>query len=327
MNDRTPNIVKKIHNRLREQIAGFIDNRQHEEALIDQIERILSETKTKIPLLRDYRKHLKDPVHVAWETIDKMMAHIPGPIILDPAHWETSPVLKAIFTGPTDFADWLNHCDALKDAFRQSGSDSLFSLLVTEYNEKKSLGVALVGGLVQKDVLQKSVYFEDPRILVPQPDLETAKKEIRHRILVMLFTRELEEIADLKMLTEELERQQETLEVLLNHQKRHLGGENETKRDAQKIISDIDRKIDSIGRNPDSPAAHLRHVIEVLMNIENHLNLRPLVLRLNNLGIEVEKSSSDPFDEIEFAECTFTGEHRRAVIWTRISRSLYQRTK
>ena len=320
MNDRVPNVVKKIHHRLREQIAGFKENRQHEEALINEINRILSETKTKIPLLPHYQKKLKEPVHTAWGIIDNMMSHIPGPITIDPANWGKSPVLNAIFSGPDEFSNWLSHCHALQDAFQQTDANELFGLLVTEYHEKKSLGVAMVGDVVQKDVLQKSVYFEDPKILVPQPDLETAKIEIRHRILVILFTRELEEIADLKALTEELEKQQETLEILLQNRKKHSKEEDDTDKGAKQIISDIDRKIDSIGGHPDSPEGHLQHVIEVLMNIEKHINMTPIVLRLNNLGIEVDKSSSEPFDEISFAECTFTGEHRRTVIWTRIDR-------
>ena len=251
-----------------------------------------------------------------------MMVHIPGPIDLDPARWGSSPVLNAMFTGPDAFSGWLSSCSTLKDAFQKNTTDELFGLLVAEYKEKSSLGVGRVGDVVQKDVLQKSVYFENPGILVPQPDLETAKNEIRHRILVMLFTRELKEIADLAALTEELEKQQETLQILLYRRKMHAKEEDDTARGAKQIISDIDKKIERIGRHPDSPEGHLQHVIEVLMNIEQHLKMTPLVLRLNNLGIKVNKSSSESFSEISFAECTYIGEHRRTVIWARINRAL-----
>jgi hypothetical protein len=317
-------LFKKWLRCLQEKNAQHQLSKKHEDAMMNEIERILSETKTRIPELSHYRKRLKEPLHTAWMAIDGMMAHIPGPIDLNTAGWGNSPVLNAIFTSPDEFSSWLNSCSTLLDAFKKTTADELFGLLAAEYNEKSYIGVGRMGDIVLKDVLQKSIYFEDPRILVPQPDLETAKREVQHRILVMLFTLELKEIADLKALTKELEKQKEILKILLRRRKKHSKREDDTEKGAKQIISDIDKKIDRIGRNPDSAEGHLQHVIEALMNIEQHLKITPLVLRLNNLGIEVGKSSSEPFDEISFAEVTYTGEPRRTIIWAHVNRASLQ---
>ncbi len=318
------NFLKKRLKRLTRQTAALREQRRHENALINEIDRILSETKTKIPLVPHYRRQLKEPVRLALKTIDEMTAQIPGPEQLDPVLWGKSPVLQAVFTGPDAFSRWMDSCIALQNAFKQNHSDELFGLLVAQYKEKTSLGVAIVGEIVQKDVLQQSVYFENPRIVVPRPDLETAKKELRHRIIVMLFTRELDEIADLKSLTEELKRQQDILEIKLSMGKKQGAvkkTDDKTLREARQIIDAIDREIEGLGRNPDTPESHLEHVTEVLMNIKRHLEIKPFILRLNSLGVRVTASSPEPFDEISFAECTFTGDHKRAVIWVQINRS------
>ena len=309
-------------NRLSEKIGLFKRHRHEEKALLDEIDRILSETKTKIPRVSDYRKKLKDPIRVALEKINTMTALIPGPITLDPGKWEDSSILRALFISPGEFSQWAERCTTLQNAIHQYPASDLYGLLVADYNEKASFGVGLVGDVVQKDVLQKTVYFENPQIVVAQPNLESARGELRHRILVMLFTQELDEIADLQSLTEELERQQEILEVKLwSGKNRPTSGRinAETVKETRKIIDDIDVEIDKIGRHPDSAASHLKHVIEVLLNIEQHLSMDPFTLRINRMGVKVRPEVSGPYDEISFAECTYVGGHRRMVIWVKIN--------
>lgn len=320
----SPDFFSTWRHQFTKKLTGYHEKRLHEEALISEIDRILSETKTKIPLVPHYRKKLKEPVGLALKTITRMTAKIPGPILLDPAHWGKSPVLNAVFTGPDEFFRWIDTCGALQNAFKENNSDELFGLLVAEYKQKTTLGVALMGDIVQRDVRQESVSFEDPQIVVVQPDLDTAEKEVRHRILVMLFLHELDEIADLKSLTEELEKQQDVLKIKLSRMK-SMGPANtadaKTEMEAQRIINAIDHKIEGIGRRPDTPESHLEHVVEVLMNMDRYLSMTPFTLRLNSLGIRVTASSSESFDEISFAECTFTGFHKRAAIWVQINRA------
>nr|CBX29201.1 hypothetical protein N47_J01820 [uncultured Desulfobacterium sp.] len=307
-------------------MAVHREHLKHEKALINEINRILSETKTKIPLVPNYRGKLKKPVLLALETIAGMTEQIPGPISLDPALWGNSPVLKTVFTSRNEFSRWFNNCRSVQNAFKQNNSDKLFGLLVTQYKEKISFGVELIGEIVQKDVLQQSVSFEEPIIVVPHPDMATAQKELQHRILVLLFTHELDKIADLKLLKEEFERQQDILEIKLKlseenkNRSAKLGNKNVAS-EAKQIINDINRKIEVLGRNPDTPESHLRHVTEVLMDIDRHLKMIPLTIRLNNMGILVKASSSGPFDEISFAECTYKGSPKKAVIWVQINRS------
>jgi hypothetical protein len=299
--------------------------RDQEHVLINEIDRILAETKTKIPLVRNYRKQLKTPLSDALKEISSMIAQIPGPLELDLKLWEKDPVLRAVFTGPDQFSQWLGGCKSLRKAFERTEADELFGLLVADYKEKTSFGSEMNGDVLRRHVQQQSVFFEDPRILVPAPDLELARKELQHRILVMLFTRELNEIADLKSLKAELQKQQELLEFKLGGDEnpesgRATSSDGDNANEAQEVLSAIDQKIEEIGKNLDTPESHLRHVTRALMGLRQHLRMDPFTLQLNSLGIKVKASALDAVKKISLAECTFTGSSKRAVIWMRAKR-------
>ena len=308
------------------QLSLHSAEREREHALINEIDRIIAETKTKIPLVRNYRKQLKGPVLHALELVSMMVSRIPGPLELDPALWKKDPVLRIIFSGLDEFSQWLGSCSSLKDAFERTNSAELFGLLILDHKEKTFFGGEIEGEIVRRDVQKQAVYFENPRILVPAPDLEIARKELQHRILLMLFTRELKEIADLNSLKEELEKQQDLLELQLWVSEKPESGKatpaDAGKADeAGKVLKDIDREIEEIGKDPDTPESHLAHVTHALMDLRQHLQIDRFNLRLNSLGVKVKASSSEPFSEISLAECTFTGSPKRAGIWTRIKRS------
>jgi hypothetical protein len=227
-----------------------------------------------------------------------MISQIPGPIELDPELWEKDPVLKAVFIGSDEFSQWLHSCRSLRDAFEQTDAAELFGLLVAEYKEKTSFGYEMNGDILQRDVRLQSVYFEDPRILVPAPDLEIARQELQHRILVLLFTHELDEIADLKSWKEELQKQKDLLAFELwgnekpESEKAIPSGVDKAD-EAKKVLSDLDQKIEQIGNNLDTPEGHLAHAVRILTELEQHLRMDRFMIRLNSLGIKVKASSSE----------------------------------
>ncbi len=94
-------------------------NCDREKVLINEIERILAETKTKIPLVRNYRKMSKEPVLHAIKVVSEMASQIPGPIELESALWENDPVLEAFFIRPDEFSRWLASRISLRNSFEQ----------------------------------------------------------------------------------------------------------------------------------------------------------------------------------------------------------------
>ena len=317
---------KNQYNQFVSKLSLIRANRHREKASINEIERILAETKTKIPLVRNYRKLLRQPVQHALKVVSEMASQIPGPMDLDPALWESEPVLDAFFIKPDELSRWLHRRTSLRNAFEQTNAAELFGLLVAEYKEKIFFGAETYGEIVRRDVRKLSVSFENPRILVPAPDFETAHKKLHHRILTMLFTRELNEIADQKSIKKELEKQQDLLEFKIwgnkkpeSRKSNAVDGDKAT--EAEKILSAIDRELEDIGKNLDTPESHLNHVTQALMHLRHHLKIDGFDLRLNDMGIKVKPTSRKPFNKITLAEFTFTGSPRKVAIWTRIKRS------
>lgn len=315
---------KWYHRIVSKQTVPQAGDRQ-EQDLIDEIERIVSETKTKIPQVRNYRDKLKGPVLQALKAVSAMTSQIPGPLKLDPDLWKNDPALKIFFSGPDEFTSWLDGCSSLQQAFARTNAAHLFALLVGEHKEKTFFGVGVSGDIVSRDVLKQSVYFENPHLLTPAEDLETARRKLQHRLLTVLFTRELEEIAELKSAREELQRQQALLEFKLWGSEKPLPAPETAGGEAERLLNDINREIGKIGTAFDTPRGHLEHVILALTDLKNHLHISRFTLRLDSLGIRQQISPRGPVNEISLAECTFTGAPRRAAVWIQVDRSARKR--
>jgi len=267
--------------------------RNQEKALLKEIDRILSETKTKIPLIRNYRKKLEEPLARALEAVSAMIAQIPGPVELEPELWDKDPVLKAVFPGPDQFSQWLGSCKNLRDAFKRTDAAELFGVLVADYKEKTFFGSGVNGEIVRRDVQRQAVFFEDPRVLVPAPEFELARKELRHRVLVTLLTHELNEIADLKSWKEELEKQQGLLEFKLWGDKKPeseqaaVRGRDETD-EAEKVLKDLGEKVPADLKS--NVEQHVSQVREV-MNSDNTEDIKRETEALNQVVQQVGASA------------------------------------
>ena len=135
---------------------------------------------------------------------------------------------------------------------------------------------------------------------------------------MVLFTRQLSEIEDLKSVREELEKQQARLEFKIwGDRKEQVVGEDTA--EAQNLLRDIDQRIEEIDTIVD-PEHHLNHVIDALTYFDQHLKISPLHLRTDKLGIKLDTPTSPSAEEAVLAQCEATGAPKRAAVWCRIKR-------
>ncbi len=288
-----------------------------EDQLLQEIKRIVSETGTRIGSVGNYPQRLKTPVEKASSSIKASVDQIPAYLTFDLAQWHKEPALALFFSGSDDFDAWFKRCDALKKAFQANDPAELFGLLIGDYKEKSFLGFEMEGNFAKKDVPQTAVYFDNVHCLVPSPELAQSKQALQHRILAMLFTQELNEISDLESVRQELEKQQALLEFVLSGVEKE-STQNGKDQQTAALLHDIEKQIKQMGKDQDTPEGHLKHISEALMNLDRHLSVNPLNLRVNSLGIKVKASSQEPYNEVIMAECTVSNIPRRAAVWCRI---------
>jgi len=317
--------LKKSQDRFNSTLQKYRTRQKQQQELANEIDRILQEIKSNIPLVLKYRERLTQPLLYSIGEVTHMVAQIPGPVGIDLELWEKEPLLKALFVKSDDVSQWLKNCINLQHAFEQTQVDELFGLLITDIQEKIYFGIESHEGNLQKDVRKDAVYFENPQLWVLSPDLETSRKEFQHHIHVLLFKNELAEIQNLTSLKKELKEQQDLLKFKLDGNKIpssremiYKNGENID--ESKKILNMINQEIKKIGDDPAAPENHLSNIIQALMEIHQHIHIKRLSLRFDHMGIPVKNTSIEAEGDIIIAEWIFKGFPKRAAVWIRIKR-------
>ena len=192
----------------------------------------------------------------------------------------------------------------------------------------KFFGTEKDGEIVRRDVLQKAVFFEDFKVFAPAADLAETRLQVQHRALASLFSQAFEKITDLQLWKEELEKQRGLLEFKIQQPEdtdlktdlNHTEADDNQTQESLEVLSDINRKLEEIKADLDTPEDLLEHLNAVLLNPEQHLRLETVSLKLSRLGILLEPSSIEPANEFTVAEFEMGQALKRAVIWVRAER-------
>lgn len=304
-------------------------NHKREAAGLDEIERIIRESDSTILSVRRFRKKILPSVRHAMQYISGLIPQVPGPVDFDPGRWDDDPILRAMFISHEEMTGVLQSSKPLKKFFRRKNVSRAFAMLVAEQKGKEFFGTEKNGEIVRRDVPQKAVFFENFKVIDPAADLTETRLKVQHRALVSLFTQAFEKITDLQLWKEDLEKQQELLEFKVQQPEgSDLGTDlNLTEADDNQIqkslevLSDINRKLEEIKAELDTPEDHIKHLNAVLLNPEQHLRLKTVSLKLSRLGIRLEPSSTEPANEFTVAEFELGQDPKRVLFWIRVERA------
>lgn len=306
-----------------------LQDREEEDAVLDEIERIALEIDSTILPVRRFRKKILPLVQHAMGYISGLMPQVPGPVDFDPDRWEDDPLLRAMFISREEMIGVLKSSKALKDFFRRTNASQAFAILVAEPKEKKIFGTEKNGEIVRRDVPRKAVFFEDFKLFTPAADLPQTLVLLQHRALESLFTQAFEKIIDLQLWKEELEKHRELLEFKVQKPEdtdpktdlNHTEVDDNQTQDSLKALGDITRKLEEIKAELDTPEDRIEHLNAILLNPEQHLRLKTVSLKLSRLGIRLDPSSTEPANEFTVAEFELGKESKQVLVWIRVEQS------
>ena len=153
-------------------------------ALLPAIERAVSAVEPLLKQVGGYPDSYRKPVTAALEYAHYLAANVPGPVTVDRGTYASDAFVHALFPDIDAVAEAIHSSQALQDYQRKfPGSDELYALMGMRRIEKKMVGVALSGQTVQRDVVQKVVYFTSHTIDNPAP----SEQQARERIAVNFF--------------------------------------------------------------------------------------------------------------------------------------------
>jgi hypothetical protein len=323
-------LFKKILSRAEQVREARRLSRREEDALAQAIDQVVQASAPVMCSLRDCRRDLRSPVEAALRYLQQAIDAIPGPTLLSPGNWDRDPLLKALFVNPEEMSALLADNPRLKSFFAQQGASRAFALLTATKKERTIFGTAAEGSLVRRDVPQTAVEFYDHRIIDPSTAAAETRNVLKNRALNALVTQVLERLLRLRALKDELKEQQRILSIklkILQTRPDGLGiltsepaaGESAT-RDAPRVLADIDRQIQDLAAESDSPEEYLRQLTAVLQAPQQVLSVTPVVLRLDWMGVKQGNADAAGSREIRLAEVEFQDRLKRVAVWVDIAR-------
>jgi len=323
-------IFKKVLSRAEQAWEARRLSRRKENALTQAIDRVVQASAPAMCSLHDCRRDLRSPVENALSYIQQTIDAIPGPARILPENWDRDPLLKALFVDPDEMRSLLERDPRLKSFFARQPTARAFALLTATKRERTIFGTAAEGDIVQRDVPQTAVEFHDHRIIDPFAAAVETRQALKDRALSALVTQVLERMLQLRSLKDELKEQQRILSIKLKivqsrmHSLDALSAEEttgeSTPADAPRVLADIDRQIQDLASESDSPEEYLRQLTAVLNAPHQVLTVTPVVMQLNWMGVKQGNPAVDGSRGIRLAEVEFQDRFKRVAVFVDIAR-------
>ena len=303
---------------LRHRLGGPTEEQR---ATLAEIDRIAAETKSKLPLAPRYHRRLMAPLTLALQSVRQMLDQIPGPVILDPDRWQADMALRALFVTPEEMRAWLKSQQNLAPLFTRSGAEVLSALLVGQHRQRLVFVTEQSGEIVRRDVPRQSSSFEDLRLMASGAEPETVRGEVIHRILMTAFIQALEQITEKKEFKERLQKEHELLEFVVNTADAATSRGVAAARAANDSLAQVNRRLDELGREAESPEGQLSHITGALTDLATQVHVRPVTFHLNGAGTLVSTAAAkDSIGSCLLAECRFPGLEPQVALWVSIRR-------
>lgn len=137
------------------------------------------------PLLKaapDFEHKLAAPVHHALGYCEGLVAGLPGPVDISRQTFGSNPLIHALFATMDDVGQMFGNSQAVRDYLEtpaSAESDHFYALFAARRLEKRQLGMAIQGDVIQADVPQTVLYFSGQLLVEPHADLQTTKARLR----------------------------------------------------------------------------------------------------------------------------------------------------
>lgn len=298
--------------------------RQKASDLVELIERMVQDSDPSIRKVSGYRQQLQTPVESALGYIEGLISSIPGPFSLSAESWDKDPLIHALFVSPDEIRSLLQNCAELKSFFQQSGVKTAVALLTATKKERTVFGTAQEGEIIRRDVSRVAVEFYDHRVVAPAATEAEKRRKLVQRGLNVLATHTIEEILRIHSVREELIEERRMLAVQLKMQhsrqrglERLLAGGNQNdanEEQAQRLLGEIDKELIELAPGSGKPQEFLGKLEKVLLGPGNFFTGKTIGMRLNWMGVKLNKESTETGGEITLAELEIPGRVKRVAV-------------
>lgn len=159
-------------------------------AILNALDKVSSLVDPMLKMAPGFEKHLAFPVEHALGYCAGLAASLPGPIDINRKAFATDPLVHALFGTADDIVQMLGRSQEIRDFLAEPeglANEYFYALFAARRMQKKQLGMAQHGDVIQNDVPQLVVYFSSQTLVEPAADLAATQAKIRTRGLESLL--------------------------------------------------------------------------------------------------------------------------------------------
>lgn len=156
------------------------------------------------PMIRavpDFEHQLAAPLRHALAYCEGLVAGLPGPIAVGRHAFGTDALVHALFATADDVDQMLGKSQLVRDYLAQPAcleSESFYAMLAARRQQKRQLGLALSGEVVQSEVPQTVLYFSGHMLMEPCCSLDQTLTRLRAVALDSLLSAFQEHVSRLR---------------------------------------------------------------------------------------------------------------------------------
>ncbi len=274
------------------------------------IDIVVEQTDPRLRFVRGFRRKLRKPVVRSLVYVDDLVTRIPGPFEISRKTYGSDPQVNALFGSADDIATLFASNKMLQNFFRDTPDcDRVYVPLIMLRREKRTLGMALSGDIVRRDVARTAVNFSEHRLGIVCAESESGlRSELKWRAIHFLAVTALENITRLKTRTAGLEEERALLKVKLRDvQAQHRGldalaevplEDSQEQQALEQRLQDTAERLQEARTGVATLVDYLDQVCQVLNHPSRHLRVRRNSVTVDRMGIKLDNMSHERGGEV-----------------------------
>jgi hypothetical protein len=248
------------------------------------VEHVVDETFTNIRALSGYAKRLHAPVANAFIYIDELVERIPEPFQCSRSTFNHEPKVNSFFAGPDHVQEVFSNSEEVRRFFENDPEiEECCVLLCMHKHERRQLGMALDGDILQRDIMQTTVNFSEHQLVSPG----RTEAEARQVLKCCIFNSLLDTVRQRARLSK-----QQTLELEIRLQRVRKQIQQTTlpaqQFEWQRQLAEIEGDLLGIEPRLVTLEDYLNFLTHVFDEPQLHIRGRQYPLHLTRLGVKLE---------------------------------------